>query len=335
MVAAENDSLRKIAILMVALGIEVSAKVFNHLNEREIELVSKEIAKLGKLSREEINEVILEVHQKVLEDTSVEGGVEYLKGVLEKSVGAHKTMGIIRRLSEVRPFSYFENTSGTQIADLICNEAPQIIALVLSYLPAAQAAEVFAQLPEQQRQEVALNLVSLKNVHREAIDNAHKALEKLVVNKGQQVSELVSFEGEGVKNLANILNATAQQIEKKVMEDLKTANPELADQVRKHMFLFEDLVILDDVSLQKVLRQVDMRDLTLSLKMADEKLKNKVFNNLSERVRDITMEEIKFLGPVRLRQAEEAQQKVISVVRKLGEAGEIMIPRRGEQEEFV
>ncbi len=335
MVAAESDSLRKIAILMVALGIEVSAKVFNHLNEREIELISKEIAKLGKLSREEINEVIAEIHEKLLEDTSVEGGVEYLKGVLEKSVGAHKTMGIIRRLSEVRPFSYFENASGTQIADLICSEAPQIIALVLSYLPAAQSAEVFAQLPEQQRQEVALNLVSLKNVHREAIDNAHKALEKLVVNKGQQFSELVSFEGEGVKNLANILNATAQQIEKKVMEDLKTANPELADQVRKHMFLFEDLVILDDVSLQKVLRQVDMRDLTLSLKMADEKLKNKVFNNLSERVRDITMEEIKFLGPVRLRQAEEAQQKVISVVRKLGEAGEIMIPRRGEQEEFV
>jgi len=335
MAVAEMDNYRKIAVLIVALGIEVSVKIFKHLSEREVEILSKEIAKLGKLEREEIDEVLEEFHQKLLEEASAQGGVEYLKKVLEKSLGPHKTMGIIRRLSEVRPFAYFENSSSTQISDIISAEDPQIVALVLSYLGASQAAEVFAHLPEDLRKEVAMRMVSLSDVHREAIDNAHKALEKMVVTKGQGYSEMVSFAGEGVKNLANILNATSQQIEKKTMDDLKGLNPELAEEVRKNMFLFEDLALLDDVALQKLLRQVDMRDLTMSMKTADEKLKNKVFGNLSERVREITMEEIKYLGPVRLRQVEEAQQKVIAIVRKLGEAGEIVIPRRGEEEEFV
>ncbi len=329
------DNYKKIAILIVSLGIDVAVEIFKYLDEREIEIISKEIAKLGRIDRQELNEVIRDFHNRLLSEASVEGGVEYLREVLQRAVGPYKTMEIVRRLSEGRPFSYLENATGAQIAEMLTGEDPQVIALVLSYLSPSQSAEVFANLPDQLRKEVSLRLVSLKDVHREAIGNVNKALEKVVASKEAALSERVSFAGSGVRTLANILNAAPQQVEKDVMEHIRGVNSELAEEVRKNMFLFEDLVTLDDIALQKVLRQVDMRDLTLSLKIADEKLKDKIFGNLSERVRDICKEELQYLGPVRLRQVEEAQQKIINIVRKLEAAGEIIVPRRGEEEEFV
>ncbi|MCM8823874.1 MAG: flagellar motor switch protein FliG [Candidatus Omnitrophica bacterium] len=329
------DNYKKVAILLVALGIDVAAQVFKYLDEREIELISKEIAHLETVDKILLNEIILEFYEKLLSLASAEGGMEYLKEVLERALGPSKTMGIIRHLSDVQPFSFLENASASQIADFLSAEDPQVIALVLSYLTPTQASAVFSQFTEELRKQIAVKMVSLKEVHREVIDNTHRALERVMASKEKSVSQIISFEGTGIKNLANILNAAPHQIEKGVLDHLKSVDSELAEEVRKNMFLFEDLVSLDDVSLQKVLRQVDMRDLTLALKMSEEKLKEKIFNNLSERVREICKEELQYLGPVRLRQVEEAQQKIINIVRKLEATGEVVIPRKGEEEEFV
>ena len=333
--AVDVDNYKKVAILLVSLGIEVSVEIFKHLDEWEIELISKEIARLGELEQEQIDEVIKDFHQRLLSAASTEGGLQYLKEVLERAIGPAKAMGIIRHLHQVRPFSYLESVSGAQIAEIVSGEDPQIIALVLSYLPSNHAAEAFAHLPEKLRQEVAGRMVLLQDVHREAIENVHKALERVVSDRERRMSEKVSFAGEGVRTLANILNAAPQQVEKNVMEHLKTVDQELAEEVRTNMFLFEDLVKFDDVSMQKILRQVDMRDLTLALKLADESLKQKIFSNLSERVRETCQEELSYLGPVRLRHVEEAQQKVIATVRRLEAAGEIEIPHKGQEEKFV
>jgi len=332
---SDLDNYKKVAILLVSLGMDISVEIFKHLDEWEIELISKEIARLGELDQEQIDEVIKDFHQRLLSAASSEGGLQYLREVLERAVGPAKAMGIIRHLHQIKPFSYLESVSGSQIAEIVSNEDPQIIALVLSYLPSGHAAEAFANLNDDLRKEVAGRMVMLEDVHREAIENVHKALEKVVSNRERSMSEKISFAGEGIKTLANILNAAPQQVEKNVMDHLKTVDDELAEEVRSNMFLFEDLVKFDDVSMQKILRQVDMRDLTLSLKIADEALKNKVFSNLSERVRETCQEELSYLGPVRLRNVEEAQQKVIATVRKLEAAGEIEIPHKGEEEKFV
>ncbi|MBD3246347.1 MAG: flagellar motor switch protein FliG [Candidatus Omnitrophica bacterium] len=329
------DNYKKIAILIVTLGIDLAVEIFKFLDERQIEIISKEIAQLEQMDKEEAAEVIREFHAMLLAEASEAGGVDYLKKVLEKTVGPHKTMGIIRRLSDIRPFSYLENTPTNQIAEIVAKEDPQIIALVLSYIPGNRSAEVFSLLPEKLQQEVSLRMISLKDMHREAIDTVHKALEKMVTTKKQGLSEKVSFEGTGVKTLAGILNAVPRQVEKGVLEHLQTVNAEVAEEVRANMFLFEDVSLLEDTALQKVLRQVDMSDLTVALKGAEGKVKKKIMNNLSERVRETTAEELEYMGPVRVRQVEEAQQKVIDAVKKMENAGEIVVPRKGEKEEFV
>ncbi|MBD3265007.1 MAG: flagellar motor switch protein FliG [Candidatus Omnitrophica bacterium] len=335
MAREDLNNYKKAAIIIVSLGIDLAVQIFKYLDERDVEIISKEIAKLGTIDKEEMTGVIKEFHNMLLSAESEAGGIGYLKEILSRSLGPHKTMEIIGRLSEIRPFSYFENTSSSQIAEILSKEDPQIIALVFSYLPSAQAGEVFSLLPEDLRQKVSMKMVSLANVHREAIDSAHNALEKVVSTKEGGVTEKVSFEGMGIKTLASILNTVPQQVEKDTLEQIKRVDEETADKVRNNMFIFEDLITLEDVALQKALRQVDMRDLTFSLKVADEKLKDKIFKNLSERVRDACKEELSYLGPVRVSQVEEAQHKLIDAVRKLEAAGEIVIPRKGKEEEYV
>lgn len=334
---AELTNKQKVAILLVYLGVDISSRILKYLEEEQIEEICREISRLGQVKPETVDEVIREFHQLMLSGISAKGGMSFLKEVLEKSLGASRALAIINRLTEVQPFSYLKDVSAARLAGILSQEHPQTIAIVLSYMPPAGAAAVLSQLPERLKFDVALRIATgIKDVQIEAINDVDKALKAAIVSQQYQTWEAVSgTEESGTKILAEILNKSETKTEKEILEKLQKINAGLAEQVREQMFVFEDIISLDDRSLQKVIRQIDSKDLSLALKLADEPLKEKIFKNMSERAREILKEEIEYLGPVRIRQAEEAQQKILEIIRQLEQTGEIILPKRGVEERFV
>ncbi|WP_372590685.1 flagellar motor switch protein FliG [Fervidobacterium pennivorans subsp. carthaginiensis] len=330
--AGKLTGRRKAAILLVTMGPEKAARVLKNLEESEVEMLTIEIANLGKVTNEE-RKAVLEEFQNLTKarEMIVSGGIEYAKEMLIKAFGPEKAMQIIERLVSnlsVKPFEFMRNADVMQIVNFLQSEHPQTIALVLSFLEPRIAAQVLSALPENLQIEVIKRISLLERASPDVVKEVEKLLEKKFAGVTTQTLSAVG----GLDTAAEIMNNLDRSTEKNIMERLTYESPELAEEIRRRMFVFEDILKLDDRSVQLVLREVNTQDLAVALKGASEELKQKIFNNMSKRAQQLLKDEIEFMGPVRVKDVEEAQQKIINIIRRLEEAGEIVIARGGGEE---
>lgn len=326
---------QKAAILLIALGPEVSAKIFKHLREDEIEQLTLEIANVRKIQFEQKEEVLEEFHQIcVAQEYISQGGIEYAKEVLEKALGTQKAVDIINRLTaslQVRPFDFARKADPKQILSFIQNEHPQTIALVLSYLDPDKAAMILSALPQEIQADIARRIALMDQTSPEIVSQVERVLE----NKLSQLAVHDLSTVGGVDAVVKVLNGVDRATEKTILEELGRKDPELAEEIKKRMFVFEDIVTLDNRSIQRVIREVDMSDLTLALKVASEEVREVIFRNMSKRMVETFKQDLELMGPVRLRDVEEAQQRIVAIIRRLEDSGEIIIARGGGDDIIV
>lgn len=331
----EYNGIQKAAILLIALGPEKSASIFKHLKEDEIEELTLEIANTRSVSPQTKESVLNEFYQVCLAQQYIaEGGIGYAKELLDKALGEDRAKEVITKLTaslQVRPFEFVRKTDPSQLLNFIQDEHPQTIAMILSYLTSAQAALVIGALPPEKQADVAKRIAMMDRTSPDVIKEVERVLEKKLSSLVNQDYTIVG----GVDAIVNILNTVDRTTEKHIMESLEIEEPELADEIRKKMFVFEDILLLDDRAIQRVLRDVDNADLGVALKAANEEVQNVIFKNLSKRLAAMIKEDMEFMGPVRMKDVEEAQQKVVSVIRKLEDSGEIVISRGGGDEIVV
>ena len=329
------SGLQKAAILLIALGPEKSAMIFKHLKEEEIEELTLEIANTRSVTPQVKEEIIEEFYQVCLAQQYIaEGGIGYAKELLEKALGSEKAMDVIGKLTaslQVKPFEFVRKTDASQLLNFIQDEHPQTIALILSYLPPSQAALIISALPPDRQADVAKRIAVMDRTSPDIVKEVEKVLESKLSSLVNQDYTIIG----GVDAVVDILNTVDRGTEKHIMESLEIEEPELADEIRKKMFVFEDILLLDDRAIQRVLRDVDNADLGVALKAANEEVQNVIFKNLSKRLAAMIKEDMEFMGPVRMKDVEEAQQKIVSVIRKLEDAGEIVISRGGGDEIVV
>ncbi len=331
----EYNGVQKAAILLIALGPERSADVFKHLKEDEIEELTLEIANTRSVSSQVKEDVLNEFYQVCLAQQYIaEGGIGYAKELLDKALGDEKAQEVIAKLTaslQVRPFEFVRKTDPSQLLNFIQEEHPQTIAMILSYLTSPQAAMVIGSLAPEKQADVAKRIAMMDRTSPDVIKEVERVLERKLASLANQDYTIVG----GVDAIVNILNTVDRSTEKHIMESLEIEEPELADEIRKKMFVFEDILLLDDRAIQRVLRDVDNADLGIALKGAAEEVQNVIFKNLSKRLAAMIKEDMEFMGPVRMKDVEEAQQKIVSVIRKLEDAGEIVISRGGGDEIIV
>ena len=323
------SGLQKAAILLISLGPERSAGIFKHLKEEEIEELTLEIANTRSVTPQIKEDIINEFYEICLAQQYIaEGGIAYAKELLEKALGAEKALSVISKLTaslQVKPFEFVRKTEPSQLLNFIQDEHPQTIALILSYLPAGQAAAVLSALPPEKQADVAKRIAVMDRTSPEIIREVEKVLEAKLSNLVNQDFTIIG----GVDAVVDILNSVDRGTEKHIMESLELEEPELADEIRKKMFVFEDILLLDDRAIQRVLRDVANDNLTLALKSANEQVQTAIFNNMSKRLAVMIKEDMEFMGPVRMKDVEEAQQKIVNIIRKLEDAGEIIVSRGG------
>ena len=333
--ASEITGVQKAAILLIALGPEKSALIFKHLKEEEIEELTLEIANTRSITPQLKEEVINEFYQVCLAQQYIaEGGIGYAKELLDKALGADKATEVISRLTaslQVKPFEFVRKADAAQLLNFIQDEHPQTIALILSYLPAGQAAQIVGALPPDRQADVAKRIATMDRTSPDVIKEVERVLETKLSSLVNQDYTVIG----GVDSVVEILNTVDRGTEKHIMETLEIEEPELADEIRKKMFVFEDILLLDDRSIQRVLRDVDNNDLAIALKGSNEQVQNAIFNNLSKRLASMIKEDMEFMGPVRMKDVEEAQQKIVNIIRKLEDASEIVISRGGGDEIVV
>lgn len=324
---------QKAAILCINVGVEQSAKILKHLSDEEIEALTVEIARARKVGPEERDAVL----QEFLELTTAEkfirtGGIDYARDVLEKAVGQGRAEDILKRLTQQlrkKPFDSVLRTDPAQMAVFLQNEHPQTIAVILAHLPAEHAAMVLAGLPQERQSDIIKRVATIERISPEMIREVERVLER-------KLSALVTQGGTnagGIGWAVDVLNRVDRTTERGIMEQLQSVDPDLASEIAQRMFLFDDIVQLDDRTIQRILRDVDMnKDLPLALKAAKEQVWNKILNNVSKRSADSLKEAVQFLGPVRIRDVEEAQTRIVNLIRSLEEKGEIQISRGGTDE---
>lgn len=329
------SGLQKAAILLIALGPEKSAAIFKHLKEEEIEELTLEIANTRSITPQLKDDVINEFYEVCLAQQYIaEGGIGYAKELLEKALGSDKAMDVIGRLTaslQVKPFEFVRKADASQILNFIQDEHPQTIALILSYLAPSQAAMIMSALPPDRQADVARRVATMDRTSPDVIKEVERVLETKLSSLVNQDYTVIG----GVDAVVEILNTVDRGTEKHIMETLEIEEPELADEIRKKMFVFEDILVLDDRAIQRVLRDVDNNDLAISLKGATEQVQNAIFNNLSKRLAAMIKEDMEFMGPVRMKDVEEAQQKIVNIIRKLEDSAEIVISRGGGDEIVV
>ena len=331
----EMDGVEKAATLLIAMGPEKSAQIFKHLKEEEIEQLTLEIANTSSVSPQTKEMVLNEFYEICLAQQYIaEGGIGYAKELLEKALGEEKAKSVIGKLTaslQVRPFEFIRKTDPSQLLNFIQDEHPQTIALILSYLPPSQSSLVISSLPPEKQADVAKRIAQMDRTSPDVIKQVEKVLERKLSSLVNQDYTIVG----GVDAIVSILNSVDRGTEKHIMETLEVEEPELADEIRKKMFVFEDILSLDDRAIQRVLRDVDNSDLALALKGATEEVQNIILNNLSSRLAVMIKEDMEFMGPVRMKDVEEAQQKIVNIIRKLEDSAEIVIARGGGDEIIV
>ena len=331
----ELGGIEKAAILLIALGPEKSATIFKHLKEDEIEQLTLEIANTRSISPTVKEDVVDEFYEICLAQQYItEGGISYATDLLEKALGAEKARDVIGRLTaslQVRPFEFIRKTDATQLLNFIQDEHPQTIALILSYLSANQAAQIVSALPADKQADVAKRIAQMDRTSPDVIKEVEKVLERKLASLVNQDYTIVG----GVDAIVDILNTVDRGTEKNIMENLDIEEPELADEIRHKMFVFEDILTLDNRSIQRVLREVDNNELAIALKAANEDVQNIIFENLSSRLATMIREDMEFMGPVRMKDVEDAQQRIVNIIRKLEDSAEIVISRGGGDEIIV
>ncbi len=329
---AKLTGKEKTAILLITLGPERSAKIFEHLSDEEIEELTLEIANVRKVTPEEKDRILEEFYEICLaQEFMSEGGINYAKDVLEKAMGSEKASEIINKLTaslQVRPFDFVKKADATQLLNFIQNEHPQTLALVLSYLNPQQAGAILGALPQAKQADVAMRIATMEATSPQVIKEVEFILEKKL---SSMVTKDFASTG-GIQAIVDILNSVDRTTEKFIMETLEVEEAELAEEIRQKMFVFEDILKLDSVYVQRFIREVENNDLTVALKAAKEDLQNHIFSNMSKRMAEMLKEDMQFMGPIRLKDVEEAQQKIVGVIRRLQDAGEIVISRGGEDE---
>ena len=331
----ELSGVQKGAILLIALGPERSAEIFKYLKEEEIEDLTLEIANTRSVTPAVKEQVLEEFYQVCLAQQYIaEGGIGYAKELLEKALGEEKAMDVIGKLTaslQVEPFEFIRKTEASQLLNFIQDEHPQTIALILSYLSASQAAMIVGALPPERQADVAKRIALMDRTSPDVVKEVERILETKLASLVNQDYTVIG----GVDSVVEILNTVDRSTEKHIMETLEIDEPELAEEIRKKMFVFEDILLLDDRAIQRVLRDVDNGDLAIALKSANEEVQNAIFNNLSKRLAVMIREDMEFMGPVRMKDVEEAQQKIVNVIRRLEDSAEIVISRGGGDEIVV
>lgn len=326
---------QKAAILIIAIGIESASQIFKNMKDKDIEKLAVDIANLKDVPSTITEAVVEEFYQMMMaQEYIAQGGMEYAKALLEKALGPRKAHEIVSKVEaavHVSGFKLLKEVDPNQLLNFIQHEHPQTISLILANLEPAQTASILSELPPEIQSEVAYRIATMGKISPDLLNDIEGILESQVETVfGQDLSA-----AGGPKSVAEILNLAGRSTEKSVLADLEKRNPELATEIKNLMFVFEDIVLLDNRSVQRVLREVDSKELGLALKVATEEVKEVVFRNMSERASGLLKEELEFMGPVRLKDVEESQLKIVEVIRTLEEEGEIVISGRGGEEQIV
>jgi len=326
---------QKAAVLLISLGPDISANVYKHLNEEEIEKLTLEISGVKKVDSMTKEEILEEFHSIALaQDYITQGGIGYAKTILEKALGHEQAMTIINRLTsslQVRPFDFARKADPAQILNFIQNEHPQTIALILSYLEAAQAGQILSELPQEIQADIARRIAVMDSTSPEIINEVEQILERKL---SATVTQDYTNTG-GIETVVEVLNGVDRSTERTILDALEIQDPELAEEIKKRMFVFEDIVTLDSRAIQRVIRDCENEDLLLALKVSSEEVKEIIFKNMSQRMVETFKDEIEYMGPVRLRDVEEAQSRIVAVIRRLEDAGEIVVARGGGDDIIV
>ena len=330
-----TSGIQKAAVLLIILGPERSSLMFKHLKEEEIEEITLQIANTRSITPQVKEEVISDFYELCLAQQYIaEGGIGYAKELLDKALGVDKAEDVISKLTaslQVKPFEFVRKTDASQLLNFIQDEHPQTIALILSYLSSQQASQILSAITPDRQADVAKRIALMDRTSPDVIKEVEKVLESKLASLVNQDYTIIG----GVDAVVEILNTVDRGTEKHIMENLEIEEPELADEIRKKMFVFEDILLLDDRAIQRVLRDVDNGDLAMALKSANEQVQNAIFNNLSKRLAVMIKEDMEFMGPVRMKDVEEAQQKIVNTIRKLEDSAEIVISRGGGDEIIV
>lgn len=331
----ELTGKQKAAILLISLGPDVSASIYKHLSEDEIEQLTLEISSVRKIEPSLKEAVLHEFEQITLAQNYLEkGGVSYAKQVLEKALGSEQAMMIINRLTsslQVRPFDFARKADPMQLLNFIQHEHPQTIALILSYLEPIQAGQILSSLPQERQADIARRIATMGSTSPEVINELEQILERKL---SATVTQDYTQTG-GLEAVVEVLNGVDRATEKIIIDTLEIQDPALAEEIKQRMFVFEDIVTLDNRSIQRVIRDAENDDLLLSLKVASEEVKSIIFKNMSSRMVETFKEEMEFMGPVRLKDVEEAQSRIVAAIRRLEDAGEIVIARGGGEDIIV
>ncbi|MDR0376456.1 MAG: flagellar motor switch protein FliG [Spirochaetaceae bacterium] len=331
----EFSGRQKAAIFLVSVGSDISSEIFKYLREDEIETLTFEIARLETIEPDQKDMILQEFQELMMANQFITmGGIDYARELLEKAVGSQKAIDIINRLTsslQVRPFDFIRRTDPAHLLNFIQQEHPQTIALILAYLEPNKASIILQNLPNEVQSDVARRIATMDRTSPEVLREVERVLEKKLSTLS---SEDYTTAG-GVESIVEILNLVDRASEKQIIEALEDEDPELAEEIKKRMFVFEDIVLLGDRDIQKVMREVDSQELAKALKSVDTEVQDKIFKNMSKRAAGMLKEDMDYMGPIRLKDVEEAQQKIVSIIRHLEDSGEIVIARSGEDEMVV
>lgn len=331
----ELTGKQKAAIFLLAVGAEVSSDVMKRLSEGEVDTLTYEIARLDKVTPEQ-KEMVLQEFQELMmaQEFITRGGIDSARSILERALGTQKAIDIVNRLTsslQVRPFDFVRRQDPSQLMNFIQNEHPQTIALILSYLDPNKSAMILASLPHNVQPDVARRIAKMDRTSPDTLREVERVLERKLSTLSNEDYTIAG----GIEAIVEVLNNVDRSTEKSIIEALEEEDPELAEEIKKKMFVFEDIVLLDDKAIQKVMRELDTQDLAKSLKAVDTEVQEKIFRNMSKRAANLLREDMEFMGPIRLKDVEDSQQKIVNIIRKLEEEGEIVVARAGEDELVV
>lgn len=331
----EMDGVKKAAILLLTLDQESAGIILRQLEPKEVELVTKELASLQTVSGEVRDRVLKEYYDLALaQEWASEGGMDSARTLLMNSLEAEDAQRILKQISQqIRkaPFSFLQKAESQNLLTFIQDEHPQTIALIISHVPYHKASEILAGLPQPKQIEVVKRVANMEQTNPEVVAEVEKGLEARLATMLSQSFEKIG----GVDTVAEMLNLVDRGTEKGIMEGLEGEHPDLVEQIRRLMFVFEDIKLVNDKGIQSVLKEIDNDDLALALKTASDKLKEKVFKNMSDRASQLISEDMEYMGPVRVSDVEAAQQRIVDVVRRLEDAGDIIITGRGGDKNLI
>lgn len=323
--------IQKAALLFITLGPEASSNILNKLPVTEIQKITYEIANISSVTAEQRHAILQEfLEMNKAKDYLVEGGIDYARELLSKALGPQRAGEILNKVAEAsqinRPFAIARKADAQQLLNVINYEHPQTIALILCYLQTDKAAQIISELPDEIQSEVAYRIATMNTTSPTVI----KEIEKVLDDKLSSIVKTETTVLGGIDTLVGILNQVDRTTEKNITESLEAEDSELAEKIKSSMFVFEDIITLDDVAIQRILREVETKELALALKGSSDEVAEVIYRNQSKRAAASLKEDIQYLGPVRLTDVEKAQQQIVAIIRRLEDAQEIIISRGGE-----